>query len=288
MAGPKGPYGNRPRHFRRSGTLVALALIAGAAVAACGGSGGASSTTAHPGNDGASSVVAPTKGAGDGTPPSADDSSTPATAAGFNELVSRGSAIFNHYDGHQSSATFKATYSGVQTATAADNDSDCTQSSPTVTIEQNASDSLAYFPNCAELIATPSTTHFCTWEGSTIQCPAEKGYTNPFITFEQTNLSPSSVLSTLESGSAGQTAPSATYSSATLAGQPSLCMTNAVYRFCVTDAGLLALVQLKVDASDLPSGVPAMLSLTSYRSSAPTSDFHIPAGASIPSHAPTS
>ncbi len=202
----------------------------------------------------------------------------PNTAAGFNTLLDRGDLIFDHYDGHHSSAAFKAVYKVGASATVASNGGDCSESSKTITIEENSSDTLTYFPKCAEAISTPSTLYVCEW-AKAVQCHHGKGnyFSNPFLSWEQQNLSPSSILSTFESGS-GEPSPHGTYSRTTVAGQNTECMTASYFRLCVTDAGLLALTQLTGSAA---SGAGGSLALTFYRPSAPDSDFRPPATASM-------
>jgi hypothetical protein len=244
------------RHLRSAGRIFSLASAAGIAMATAFSGGSVSAANAN--------------------------GPVPNTAAGFNNLLDRGNLIFNHYDGRQSSLTFKAVYKASTTDTgASENGGDCTQSWKTLTIEQNGSDNLAYWPKCAEAISTPSTLYVCSW-GKGIECGAEKGnHTNPFWSVLEQDLSPYSEASTIESATGGSSLPQGTYSHATIAGQPSECLTTTQFRFCVTDAGLLALFQNNASAASAAGEPSERLALSSYRSSAPDKDFRPPANASI-------
>jgi hypothetical protein len=125
----------------------------------------------------------------------------------------------------------------------------------------------------AVVINTPSTTYVCDLAKSPAECVT--GAPDPAAGLEEL-IDPNPVISELQaSAAAGRKA--VTFSSQTVAGQPSTCATITSPphpgTFCVTEQGILA----SVTASN------GSIVLTSFTTDVPASDFAPPAGATITS-----
>jgi hypothetical protein len=278
----------------RTGVAAASSLAVGATIllAACGSPGNSSTGTA---TGSATTATATAAAAGNtsatatnnAAAPAATTSGPPGSSAAVNSLTAF-TSLFAQWNGssfnsRQTRLTYKAVYTGVEAA--GGTAGDCTGSAKTVTIEQNAADSLIDWPGCAEVVTTPSTTYLCQLT-TPAQCYSGK-MPNPFSAWEGQNLSAAAALSDIQP-TGGETGPNPAFSTTTIAGQPSQCLSynSAVTNvsMCVTDSGLLARLQANLGASaaaGASSGSSASTSLTSYSASAPASDFTPPAGVPI-------
>lgn len=163
--------------------------------------------------------------------------------------------------------TFKAvyTYSG-------------TGSTPqSVTIEQDPPKTL-FMAGGADIIDNGTTTYYCSTQSSPTTCLEMSSSSNPLAGLE--DAFDSSTVSTLFGRLSSEVAAHAvgvdvSYSSQTIAGQPSTCV-SATHSgqsgtYCVTHAGLLALEKTASES----------FTLQSYSSIVSASDFSLPSGATV-------
>jgi hypothetical protein len=255
------------------GSLTAGATGSATGSAANGATGGLATSAAATGQ-----AAAPPSTTAPGAPPASFATST---GTAFSALAAQWNGSSFGFQGQR--LTFKAVYTGVASASVAGNGGDCGASSKTVIIEQDQQDSLMTWPGCAEFISTPSDTYACELTAP-VKCAAGD-FPNPYSSYVGENLSAAGVLATLESASPQfLTSPESTYSNAAFAGQPARCVAygatpSTSAKLCVTGSGLLAF--LGDPPALVPSGASGSISLTSYSSSAPASDFAPPAGASM-------
>lgn len=230
-------------HAPRGATVLVGLLLLGAVLAACGSSNkGASATT---------------------NAPSGTSATTTAAAPSGSSSASKIEALTSSLQGAET-ATFKAVY----TVTSAG----MTQ---TVTVEQ-APPKSAFSTKGASVIDTGTATYYCTDSGQSVCLSA--GTTNPLASLTQL-FSPQTALTDLRAVQAEAAASASgytvTFSSGSYAGQSTTCANvsgkGTTEKYCVTKQGIFA----------YGSSATATLSLTSYSSSPPASDFAIPAGATV-------
>ena len=224
-------------------------LLAGAALAACSSSPNTAATTTTSGA--ASSATTGSSSSGGGS----SDSS---------KIRSLSSAV---QAGQH--ATFKAVYTTHTTGAP----------SQTITIEQMPPKSV-FSSTGGSVINDGTRTYFCSSSGGTQQCVSESGATgtNPLAAITAI-FNPTTVLNEFQAAEAQAAAHAAGYSlafsSATYAGIPTKCIdythTAQTVKYCVTDSGVLAY-------ASSPGG---SFELTSFTSSPPSSDFALPAGATV-------
>jgi hypothetical protein len=148
-----------------------------------------------------------------------------------------------------------------------------------LTVEQDPPKSFFKAKN-GEVIDTGQVTDFCSTTGA-VSCTSST--TSDPVSSWLDLVSPSSTVFSLLGAQAALVtqAASASFSSATFAGQPSSCVTISGSReagkYCVTSTGLLA--YLRASASEV-------LTLTSYSSRVDPSDFTLPSGAVVPTPPP--
>ena len=128
------------------------------------------------------------------------------------------------------------------------------------------------------VIDTGHKTYYCSTQTATTSC-LSAGATNPFTGLEQL-FSPTLAITAFSQAALGVSSKAlgitSTSSSATIAGQPSTCITISVHgqggKYCVTKRGLLSY-----------SGATSStyFELTSYRASPPGRLFALPAGATM-------
>ncbi len=223
-------------------TIVAVALGAAFALAACSSSGSSSPTSTAAGSSG---------GGNSG-------------GRGGSSEASRLASLSKTLNDAQGS-TFKATYSA-----------DYNGQSQTMTIAQAPPKS--YFEVAdAVVIDTGSSTYYCpttpnpTCVSATTENPIS-GLVNAF--------SPKAALGQLQAAEAAVASKIAgfdvSFSSATFAGQPSSCVatkaSGASWKYCVTDAGQLAYAS---------SGAQQVFQMTSFTSNVNPSAFALPSGATV-------
>jgi hypothetical protein len=245
-ATPSPAFGARPRRLAVSGFVSVL--LAGAALGACSSSPNTAATT----TSGAASPA--TTGGGSSGGGSSDTS----------KIKSLSSAV---QAGQH--ATFKAVYTTHTTGAP----------SQTITIEQMPPKSV-FSSTGGSVINDGTRTYFCSSSGGTQQCVSESGATgtNPLASITAI-FNPTTVLNEFQAAEALAAAHGAGYSlafsSATYGGIPTKCVdfthTAQTVKYCVTDSGVLAY-------ASSPGG---SFELTSFTSSPPSSDFSLPAGATV-------
>jgi hypothetical protein len=224
-------------------TLLVGILLLGALLAACGSTQDAASTT--------------TTSAGRGT------TTTAVSTSGASSSVSKIEALSSSLQGAET-ASFKAVYTVTNAGM-----------SQTVTIEQAPPKSL-FSTKSGTVIDTGTTTYFCSDTGQP-SC-VSTGASDPLASLTEL-FSPQTAITELKAVQAEAAAHASGYSisfsSGNYGGQSTTCANvtgpTAPVKYCVTKQGLLAYA----------SSTGAILSLTSYSSSAPAADFALPAGATI-------
>jgi hypothetical protein len=227
----------------RGATVLVGVLLLGAVLAACGSSKNAASTTTT------------TAGTGSAT--------TAVSTSGASSSLSKIEALSSSLQGAEKSA-FRAVYTITNAG--------MTQ---TVTIEQSPPKSL-FTTKGGSVIDTGTATYFCSDSGQSF-CEST-GTSDPLASLTEL-FSPQTALTELKAVQAEAAAHAAGYnisfSSGTYGGQSTTCanVTGGAgpVKYCVTKQGLLAYA----------SSTGGSFSLTSYSSSAPASDFALPAGATI-------
>jgi hypothetical protein len=227
---------------RRAMVLVGVLLL-GTVLAACGSAKNTASTTTT------------TTGGGSVT--------TAVATSGASSTVSKIEALSSSLQGEEK-ATFKAVYTITNAGTI-----------QTVTIEQSPPKSL-FTTKGGSVIDTGTATYFCSDSGQSF-CEST-GTSDPLASLTAL-FSPQTALAELKAVQAEAAAHAAGYnvsfSSGTYGGQSTTCAnvtgTTGAVKYCITKQGLLAY-------ASSPGG---SLALTSFSSSAPASDFALPAGATI-------
>jgi hypothetical protein len=190
---------------------------------------------------------------------------TGASGSGGSSVSSKISALSAHLQA-ANRTTFKAVYTATESGT-----------SQTVTIEQSPPKSLFSAGNGGSDINTGTTSYFCSTANGQNTC-YNAGASNPLASLA-TIFSPATALTELRAAQAQAAAHAAGYdvsfSTQSFAGQSATCATvtasGSNAKYCVTDQGVLA-----YEGSNSGS-----FTLTSYSSSAPASDFALPAGATV-------
>lgn len=241
--------------LRVTGLLVAT----GACLAACSssksGSGATTSTTASAGGN---STTTTAGSSGSGTTSSTAASNTPSLGSLTGEV-----AAAQHL-------TFSASYAEVGS----------TSQSMTLTYAQMPPKSL-FKASGADLINTGSGTYSCSASSGTTVC-ISFGTTNPFASTLNfvTGETVLTGLNALKSGIA-QKLPnfSASYSTASYAGQSAECVSGTestnTFKYCLTSSGVLAY------AGGSNNKTFGSLTMTSYSTSVSSSEFSLPAGATV-------
>jgi hypothetical protein len=229
----------------RTMALVAL-LCLGGLLAACGSSNNAATTTTT------------TVSAGTGSATTSGSSGGGSTSA-----LSKIEALTSSVQGSERS-TFKAVYTVVNGA-----------DTETITVEQ-APPKSAISTKGGDVIDTGTATYYCSDSGQSVCVSA--GSTNPLAALTQL-FSPQTELAELKAiqdeAAAGATGDHISFSSESIGGVATTCAnvtgTAAPVKYCVTKQGVLA----------YGSSSSSTLTLTSYSTSVPSSDFALPAGAAI-------
>ena len=242
---------------RRLVGLVSVIAATGLVLAACSAASSSSS----------SSSTTSTKGSSSATTDHGSGSST--TAASTASELSKFETSIQSATG----STFKLTYSETSSS-----------SSGTLTFEQlpprylfSSGGSSAF-----DVIDTDTGTYACSGTSGHAYCYSYSSATDPFAGLLDV-ISGKSVLTTLhdvQNGLASKAAGvKASFSSQTFAGQPSRCVSGTYqgnsFKYCVTESGVLAY------AGGSGSTSVGSISLTSYSTSVPASDFVLPAGATV-------
>ncbi|HUY63932.1 MAG TPA: hypothetical protein VMV14_05390 [Acidimicrobiales bacterium] len=162
------------------------------------------------------------------------------------------------------------TYKVVYTATSS-------SGTQTVTIEQSPPKSL-FSTSGGSVIDTGTTTYFCSSSNGSNTCITASGSTNPLASLLSL-FSPSAAITALQQAQTEIGAHLAGYnvsfSSATYAGQDSTCVTvsssSQSGKYCVTKSGILA----------YEGSQGSSFQLTSYSTTVASSDFSLPAGATV-------
>ena len=227
----------------RATALVGLLLLGGL-LAACGSSNKAAPPTTT-------------------TPAATGSATTSGSTSGASSALSKIEALTSSVQGSEKS-TFKAVYTIVNGA-----------NTETVTVEQ-APPKSAFFTKGGAFIDTGTTTYYCSDSGQSV-C-VNGGSTNPLAALTQL-FSPQTELAELKAIQAEAATDASgnhiSFTSETFGGVGTTCAnvtgTATPVKYCVTKQGLLA----------YGSSSSSTLTLTSYTTSVPTSDFALPAGATI-------
>lgn len=228
----------------RLAVLVPTVAAAAIGLSACGG-----------GSKSPAASTATTTTAGSAT--TAGSPTTAGSGGGSNQLTQLANEMNSGLN-----TTFKATYSGTSGG-----------QTQTVTLEQAPPNSL-FSSGTGEVISNSSKTYFCSTSGQET-CVVESG-PNPLAGLLSL-YSPKTYISDLQAAQASAHGSNLSFSTKTIAGQSSNCVTvtgvasNGTY--CVTSSGILASVSSGSDS----------FTLTSYTTNVPASDFRIPSGASTQS-----
>ncbi|HEY5252232.1 MAG TPA: hypothetical protein VIJ09_11235 [Acidimicrobiales bacterium] len=223
--------------------LVGLLLLGGL-LAACGSSNKTASPTST-------------------SPAATGSATTNGSSSGANSSLSKIEALSSSVQGAEK-ATFKAVYTI--------SDAGTTQS---VTVEQ-APPKSAFSTKGGDVIDTGTATYYCTDSGTSV-C-VNGGTSNPLAGLTQL-FSPSTALTELKAvqseAAADDTGYHISFSTESYGGESTTCAnvsgTGGPVKYCVTKQGLLAYA----------SSSSSTLTLSSYSSSAPASDFALPAGATV-------
>jgi len=176
--------------------------------------------------------------------------------------------------GNESKATFKLTYTTSSSGT-----------STTIVLEQSPPKQVFRSGGTGEILFNGTKTYYCSTGSTPPTCIQEAS----------TQATPLGALIGIYSGktalgvmqgwkseiAAGIVGYHVSFSNATYAGQASQCVTwsyqTSSAKYCVTNSGVLAY------AGGGSAGSSGALTLTSYSSSPPASDFNLPAGATVTS-----
>jgi hypothetical protein len=242
MTTPSSPF---TRPSRRTTALVGLLLLSGL-LAACGSS-----------NNGASSTTTTT------SPTATGSATTTGSASGATSALSKIQALTSSVQGSEKS-TFKAVYTVVNGA-----------NTETITVEQ-APPKSALSTKGGAFIDTGTASYYCS-DSAPATC-LNAGTTNPLAALTQL-FSPKTEEAELKAIQAEASADASGYhisfTSETFGGVGTTCAnvtgTTTPVKYCVTKEGVLA----------YGSSASSTLTLTSYSTSVPASDFALPAGATI-------
>jgi hypothetical protein len=236
------------RTGRRGGVCFGAAMALTVLVAACSSGGSKSSSSSS------ASAAAPA-----GTSATEAPATTAASSSGTDQL-----SALNAELGSAVNKTFKATYTANENG-----------QTSTITIEQSPPKSVFVTPT-SRIISTGTSTYICQTAGQ-VTCITETSG-NPLAPVTAL-FDPKTVHGVLhgfeQEAAAHAVGVTISYSSKTIAGLPATCVTGSasghIGTYCVTKNGVLAYVQ---------SGANSFV-LTSFSSIVPSSDFSLPAGATV-------
>jgi hypothetical protein len=241
-------------------TQVALVAIAGVALAACssGGSSTGSTTTTNSTNTGSSTTSA---------------SSTPTTSSAGGSVASKLQALMQSTQAVKG-RTLALTYTESSSTSGA--------GAKTLTFAQDPPKYL-FEVSSAILVDTGTATYACSNTGSGADYCESSGATTTALAPLLNLITGQTVSSSLQSVRAGVLAKlagvHASFSNASFAGQSSTCVSGSqganTFKYCLTDSGVLAY------AGGSNTTTFGSLTLISYSTSPPASDFTVPKGATV-------
>ncbi len=252
---------SRTTASRRLLAVIPMVAVTGLALAAC-----------SSGNSSASSTTTTTASSGGSTSTTAHGGGSSTTSAGS----STASKLTQFETNVQSakSGTFKLTYTETSSA----------GQPSTLTFEQ-LPPKYAFIiggTTAEDIVNTGTGTYACSGQTGHESCYAFSSASDPFAGLLDI-ITGQSVLTTLHSVQSSLAAKlqgvNVNFLSQSFAGQPSNCVSGTYqgnsFKYCVTDSGVLAY------AGGSGAKSYGSLSLSSYSTSAPASDFAIPAGATV-------
>lgn len=248
--------------MRKRVTQVALVAVTGLTLAACSSGGSSSgSTTTTTSVKGGSSSTSTTSAA-----------STPTTSSASASVASKLQTLMESTQGVKD-RTFALTYTETSSASG---------SGKTLTFAQDPPKFLFEVAS-AIIVDTGTETYACSNTGSGADyCETSGATTTEIAPLENliTGQTVSSQLASVREGILSKLAGvNASFSSASFAGQPSSCVSGSqganTFKYCVTNSGVLAY------AGGSSVKTYGSLTLVTYSTSPPASDFTVPAGATV-------